>query len=66
MVPWNIHKQVAMLVVEAYQMFILGKNLGSVIMEGVKQVINVMVLALENEFSEIQREAKYFLNNIWH
>lgn len=39
MVPWNVHKQVALLVVEAYQKFILGKNLGSVIMEGVKQVL---------------------------
>ena len=38
MVPLNVHKQVAMLVVEAYQKFILGKNLGSAIMEGVKQV----------------------------
>ena len=38
MVPWYVHKQVALLVVEAYQKFILGKNLGSFIMEGVKQV----------------------------
>ena len=44
MVPWNIHKQVAMLVVEAYQVFILGKNLGSVIMEGVKQVYLLSLL----------------------
>jgi hypothetical protein len=38
MVPWRVHKQVAVLVVEAYQQFIFGKNLGSMIMEGVKQV----------------------------
>ena len=44
MVPWNIHKQVALLVVEAYQVFILGKNLGSVIMEGVKQVHLLILL----------------------
>ena len=41
MVPWNVHKQVALLVVEAYQKFILGRNLGSLIMEGVKQVCAV-------------------------
>ena len=45
MVPWNVHKQVALLVVEAYQKFILGRNLGSLIMEGVKQVCS------EKEFS---------------
>jgi len=38
MVPWHIHKQVAVLVVEAYHRFIHGKHLGSMIMEGVKQV----------------------------
>ncbi|XP_052280497.1 ectopic P granules protein 5 homolog [Dreissena polymorpha] len=38
MVPWRIHKQVAVLVVEAYQRFIHGKHLGSMIMEGVKQM----------------------------
>ncbi|XP_052780180.1 ectopic P granules protein 5 homolog isoform X2 [Mya arenaria] len=38
MVPWPLHRQVAVLVVEAYQTFIHGKHLGSMIMEGVKQM----------------------------
>lgn len=38
MVPWRVHKQVAVLVVEAYQRFVHGKHLGSMVMEGVKQV----------------------------
>ncbi|KAL4226903.1 Ectopic P granules protein 5 [Mactra antiquata] len=38
MVPWYIHKQVAVMVVEGFQKFIFGKHIGSMIMDGVKQV----------------------------
>ncbi|XP_060553082.1 ectopic P granules protein 5 homolog [Ruditapes philippinarum] len=53
MVPWRVHKQVAVLVVEAYQQFIFGKNLGSMIMEGVKQVSAAVqqYMTLEQEFN---------------
>ncbi|XP_053378040.1 ectopic P granules protein 5 homolog isoform X2 [Mercenaria mercenaria] len=53
MVPWRVHKQVAVLVVEAYQKFIFGKHLGSMIMEGVKQMSAAVqqYMTLEQEFN---------------
>lgn len=53
MVPWQVHKQVAVLIVEAYQKFIHGKHLGSMIMEGVKQVSAAVqqYMTVEQEFN---------------
>lgn len=54
MVPWRVHKQVAVLVVETYQRFVHGKHLGSMIMEGVKQVgLSITAVIIQDDLLQI-------------